>query len=355
MSSPHSPSLKTPDSAADPTAETRSPAEPRLPLAIDPRQDLLQNPTRCERFLTLPNGLEIGCQSQMEADHIWEDLFEKRIYLRNGISLWDGATVVDVGGNIGLFSVFCHLNYRDVTTYTFEPAPPLFEILRTNLGRYATGKARIFHCGVSEGFDTATLTFYPYSSGMSSFYADEEEEKEVLKTIMDHQAKEGMEGMAEIMESSQELLDARFTSHTFDCPLIPLERVFAEHQVGTVDLLKVDVQKAELDVLRGVGEEDWPRVRQVVGEVHDLEGRLDAVLQLLERHGFDVVTEQDDILDGSVLYNFFAVSRSLYRGAEDGGDSRRARSDDRARRQRQAMARRRQTQRRQTQRRGGRR
>jgi hypothetical protein len=34
-------------------------------------------------------------------------------------------------------------------------------------------------------------------------------------------------------------------------------------------LLKVDVERAELDVLRGVREEHWPLVRQVAMEVHD--------------------------------------------------------------------------------------
>ena len=30
-----------------------------------------------------------------------------------------------------------------------------------------------------------------------------------------------------------------------------------------VDLLKVDVERAELDVLRGISSQDWPRIRQV--------------------------------------------------------------------------------------------
>ncbi len=34
-----------------------------------------------------------------------------------------------------------------------------------------------------------------------------------------------------------------------------------------MDLLKVDVEGAELDVLRGVDPQDWARIRQVVVEV----------------------------------------------------------------------------------------
>lgn len=74
-----------------------------------------------------------------------------------------------------------------------------------------------------------------------------------------------------------------------------------------VDLLKVDVERAELDVLRGVRREDWLRIRQVVLEVHDVDGRLAAVQELLQgTAGFrNCVTEQDAQLAGSTLPNVY--------------------------------------------------
>ena len=41
-------------------------------------------------------------------------------------------------------------------------------------------------------------------------------------------------------------------------------------QIPRIDLLKIDVEGAELSVLRGVRREHWPRVRAVVAEVHDV-------------------------------------------------------------------------------------
>lgn len=272
------------------------------------------------RTLDLPGGLTIACQSRMEAEHIHEDLFDKKIYLRHGITLYDGMCLFDVGGNIGLFTLYVHRHYRDVTSYTFEPAPPLFEILCYNASLHAPG-ARLIHAGASDRRRTAELTFYPYSSGMSSFHADLGEEKAILRSIMEHQAAEGMAGMERILESSDELLDARFTSRTYTCPLVPLSEVIDAEGVEAIDLLKVDVQKSELEVLLGIEERHWARVRQVVGEVHDLDGKLAAVVGLLERHGFRVVVEQDSLLEGSVLYNFFAIGRqALGTSADEGGD-----------------------------------
>ena len=56
-----------------------------------------------------------------------------------------------------------------------------------------------------------------------------------------------------------------------------------------IALLKLDVEGAELDALRGLGDADWSRVRQVVVEAHDGgEGRVAALEALLRARGFEV-------------------------------------------------------------------
>lgn len=62
--------------------------------------------------------------------------------------------------------------------------------------------------------------------------------------------------------------------------------------------------------LRPVGfrhESDWPKIKQLVVEVHDIEGRLEWVTNLLRRHGYALTIEQDKILRGTGLYNVYAV------------------------------------------------
>ena len=72
------------------------------------------------------------------------------------------------------------------------------------------------------------------------------------------------------------------------------------------------MERAELAVLRGISASDWPKIRQVVLEVHDIDGRLTEVRRLLtEDAGFQVTAvEQDMNLRGSTLYNIYAVRRS---------------------------------------------
>lgn len=80
----------------------------------------------------------------------------------------------------------------------------------------------------------------------------------------------------------------------------------------TVDLLKIDVERAEMAVLEGVSVEHWPKIRQLVMEVHDLDGSMDTVANLLEtKAGFDsCIIEQDKQLKGSTLFNIYARSGS---------------------------------------------
>jgi len=45
--------------------------------------------------------------------------------------------------------------------------------------------------------------------------------------------------------------------------------VLREHGVEQIDLLKIDAEKAELDIINGIDDHDWPKIKQIVLEIHD--------------------------------------------------------------------------------------
>ena len=73
------------------------------------------------------------------------------------------------------------------------------------------------------------------------------------------------------------------------CDLVALDRVLAERGITRVDLLKIDVEGAELDVLRGCGAA-WPGIRRVALETDRRGGRADEVLALLASEGFRITS-----------------------------------------------------------------
>jgi len=81
--------------------------------------------------------------------------------------------------------------------------------------------------------------------------------------------------------------------------------------VERIDLLKVDVEKSELDVLLGIEGQDWPKIKQVVVEVHDLEQRVKKITALLKEHGFRKITlEQEPFFEGSSVFNLYALRQN---------------------------------------------
>lgn len=255
----------------------------------------------------LPNGLMVSHQNEAETLHFYEDIFDHRVYAKNGITLPDGATVVDVGGNIGLFTLFAHYEAKDVTVYTFEPAPPLFELLSRNVAEHGAD-ARLFNIGISDTESEARFTFYPRSSGMSSFHPDEAEEKHNLRTIIANQREAGGDEAADQLAAyTEELMDVRFEAIEFTAKLRPLSAVIREQGIERIDLIKIDVQKSERQVIDGISDEDWPKIQQMVLEAHDADGEVARLVALLESRGFTAHAEQDELYAGTDIHNIYAV------------------------------------------------
>ena len=80
-------------------------------------------------------------------------------------------------------------------------------------------------------------------------------------------------------------------ARTYGCEVTTVSDAIAELEWDGVDLLKLDVEGDELAALKGVRDEHWPTIRQVVCEVKGVDGRLGAVEALLASHGFTVRTE----------------------------------------------------------------
>jgi amino acid adenylation domain-containing protein/FkbM family methyltransferase len=248
----------------------------------------------------LPNGLPVFHRNKNETDFLYREIFGDESYLRHGIELPADACIFDVGANTGIFTVFALTLCPDAEVFAFEPIPPVSEILKLN-ARLHGRRVHVFDCGVSNRASSAEFTYYPHLSIMSSRFASVEAERSVIKAFIGDGESAGLS--PEIVE---DMLTDRLTLETVVCQLRPLSDVIRERGVQRIDLLKIDVEKSELDVLEGVDGGHWPMIRQVVIEVHDTDGRLDRIERLLSAQGFDVHTEQDNSLSGTGLYSVYA-------------------------------------------------
>jgi amino acid adenylation domain-containing protein/FkbM family methyltransferase len=253
-------------------------------------------------FHQLPNGLEVAYINRNEAEVIYKEIFEDEVYLKHGIILNDNDTVFDVGANIGMFSLFVQQNCSNAHIYSFEPVPPVFKKLSANMALYGLD-VKLFNHGISNEARAAKITFYPGWSGMSGIYADVADDEAMTRAFVKNQG-------PELAQYTDELLEGRFRTETFDCQLKTLSDVIREQHVERIDLLKVDVEKSELDVLEGIEADDWKKIKQIVLEAHDLDGQLNKIIALLKEHGFDSTYEQDASQQHTGLYNIYAIHPS---------------------------------------------
>ncbi|WP_027527619.1 non-ribosomal peptide synthetase [Bradyrhizobium sp. Ec3.3] len=246
-----------------------------------------------------------------ETEYLYDEIFTKEIYVRHDIRLRHDACVLDVGANIGMFSAYVARRCRRPRLYAFEPLAPIFERLAANLARHAPS-AKLFPIGLSRRQLSEEFTFYPGYSMMSGqkVYSDAAGEVTTIKQYLRNEEAAG-QGSTELIAHVDELLAERFRPVELTCQLRRLSDVIREEAIERIDLLKIDVQRAELDVLQGIDDDDWPRIQQVAMEVHDqagtpTQGRIDLLLDLLENRGFEVRVEQESLLQGTDRYSLYA-------------------------------------------------
>ncbi|MBX9399673.1 amino acid adenylation domain-containing protein [Lysobacter sp. BMK333-48F3] len=239
-----------------------------------------------------------------ETRFLHEEIFAGDAYRRHGIRLDDGCCVFDVGANIGMFALYVGERCRDARIFAFEPIPQVHRIARLNAELRGLD-ATVYDCGLAAAPGEAEFVFYPHNSIVSSSVLDAAASRGVVESYLSSSSAAAPAG-----EGLRELLDERMREERVRRPLRTVSQIVAEHALDRIDLLKVDVEGAELEVLLGIDDAHWPRLRQVVVEVHDLDGRLARVRGLLERHGFAVASEQEAALAGTALHNVYATRRS---------------------------------------------
>ena len=268
------------------------------------------------RRYRLPNGMEVVPHDAYQTNAVFKEVFEDRTYLRHGISLKEGDCVFDVGANIGLFTLFAHAECGRARIYAFEPLPPNFERLRSNVALNRVD-AVVFPCGLADRPGRADFTFYPRLAALSGRFPSGD--TQLIRSIVASFLREARARDAGLAVDAHDLdaVETYLESEVYGCELRTLSDVIDEHSVERIDLLKIDAEKSELDILRGLRDEHWPRVRQMVLEVHT-RPLLDAILQLLERHGFDATYDRTVVVEhGSEFIYMLYAARRGERGALD--------------------------------------
>lgn len=246
----------------------------------------------------LPNGLEITQVDPGEAALLYREIFVEESYLWNGFPSIVPEVVFDIGANIGLASLFFKQRFPGASVVAVEPGPDTFAALRQNIEQHVPSGVA-YNVAVADHDGVARFGYYPGASAESGLYPDQAGETALAKQLL------RQSGFSEA--DAERFSRDRHRLSYVECETVTLSTLIRRTGVDRVDLLKIDVEKAELDVLAGIEPADWAKIRQMALEVHDIDGRLEQVLRLLRGHGFRVGSCQENRLSGTDMHMLFAT------------------------------------------------
>jgi len=256
---------------------------------------------------------ELAVMNLAETRFLHDEIFVDEVYLRGGIVLREDAVVFDVGANIGMFSLFVGARCPSATVYAFEPVPEVFAKLVRNVDERGLS-VRPFDYGLSDRDQDVTFYYYPNISIMSCRhdYTNWDNEVDLIKLYVENERRSGPPGRADHLAEVEGLANKDFEFVECQCRLRRISDVIDEAGVGTIDLLKIDVQRSEYDVLKGIADRHWPLIQQISMEVHDeadspTEGRVAQITQRLADEGFRVNVEIEEMLRDTGRYAVHAI------------------------------------------------
>ena len=268
---------------------------------------------------TIPNRKKIFYLNQEEVDYLYPQMPN---YIKHGIKIEKGDTIFDVGANIGMFSLFANdLCAGEVNLYAFEPIPQIFRVLQLNIKRFNSDKTKIYNYGLSnEAKDAVEFEYFPKASGFSTRFPDESKAfRRSISSILLGKPEELPTSVRDKINRVPHFLRSfiinlklinNLKSETVICQLKTISQVVQEQNIQQIDLLKIDVEKSELDVLLGIDKQDWDKVRQIVIEAHDVDNRIEDIERLLSKHNFNkIIVEQEPLLEKSEYFNIYAMRR----------------------------------------------
>ncbi len=191
---------------------------------------------------------------------------------------------------------------------------PIFEALQANVAPLGQ-RVHTYNIGLGEASHDVEFQFYPRASGDSTSTPFEFDAK-VTRYIetYDKSIAKGMPVARIVLKAwrprvVRSFLKRIYTGQRITCHIRPLSDVIAEQHITHINLLKVDAENAERQVVAGMTEADWAKVKQVSMEVHTHikggENLLAEMQDLLRAMGFQVSlgeTSRETIMGVFMVY-----------------------------------------------------
>ena len=183
----------------------------------------------------LRNGLKITVQRNMLPP--FKESFFDNIYLKglpSEATKLTEPTIIDIGGNVGFFSLNMFAQFPNASVYTFEPMPFNFKQLSEYQMIYSQFDWKVYNKGIAE-----------HENGFSLF-----------STTVN-----GFSTMASIDPSEHKGHEIKVKTQTLDS-------LFDQESLREIDLIKLDCEGSEYPILYHLSDEVLNKVKYMSIETH---------------------------------------------------------------------------------------
>ncbi|HEX8745082.1 MAG TPA: FkbM family methyltransferase [Thermoleophilaceae bacterium] len=252
---------------------------------------------------TLPDGTSIASASTNEANYLYDEIFGGDCYAPRELRLPEAPTVLDLGANIGMFTLYAGRRWPGARLIAVEPIPEICRALEENCA--AVGATAV-EVAIGSRVTEKQLLFFPKMTLMSC----EQDRLRGARSELARYLRNTHQGLADDGEDAvNELVDYVLSGSPRHVKVTTISDLMRRFELSHVDLVKIDVEGSELEALNGVADADWQRIGAIVSEVDEAEGALTEVVALLERAEFEVRTSQAAGYTGTGLHLVVALKR----------------------------------------------
>lgn len=228
------------------------------------------------------------------------EIFYQNTYFLNNLDLNPGSIIIDVGANIGLFSLFALKQCQyDALIYCFEPIPSSFECLQKNLAPFHN-KTFLYNLGISDvaedcsiqftlfGNDLSTATYKPMDKMISNY--NPLLDYDILLKISQYRDKFLYKQLKYLPFMRKHLIRKNFQRQTSEkkvlCQLTSLGQFIEKNEITHIDFIKIDVEGAEFDVVKSIKTTQFPMIKQLCIEVNNINNRVEHLTLYLQEQGY---------------------------------------------------------------------
>lgn len=203
-----------------------------FPVYFAMRLGLMRNK---EAILKFRNGVRYLIHAGTSEPSMVEEIWHRSIYDRLLSFIHNNSTVIDIGGNIGIFSVKAALSGKNARVFVYEPIPVNVAMLRQNVAlNHVENRVKIDQLAVSGKSGSFDVYYEDRNTGSGSFYTHHDVDTKSIKV------------------------------HG-----VTLADIFHDEKIDTCDFLKMDCEGAEEEILFNTPMDILQKIRSMTIEWHD--------------------------------------------------------------------------------------